>query len=305
MKKYIRVIVSFSVTSIFIWLLFRNISFERFLSLISKTNFGLILLTLFLFLITSFIFSPLRWKLILNKIGCSLSCWESIFIKIGSDPVINIIPLRAGEVFKVLYLRQKRNISSEKVFVSIFIEYLFNVMALLFFSFFGIVFYAFQSRSFLGLQRNSLFMSFLSGKVNLLKVKWIDRWKKYLKPDTLKNIKIFFDRKILFYTFFSYFVEIFAVYLIAKALGIDIPFIVMLAYLPLVILISSIPIAIYGVGLREGLILFLFIKYSTPEKLLALGFSYSFLSSLLPAFLGLSLTFFFMNRIIFHKKGLG
>jgi len=90
--------------------------------------------------------------------------------------------------------------------------------------------------------------------------------------------------------------------LISKAVNVSIPVYEILICVPLIILIGSIPVTFLGIGLRESAVLFFFLKYSFPEKLLSLGILYSFVGYLIPMILGLFLVGFFINNILLGRR---
>ena len=65
---------------------------------------------------------------------------------------------------------------------------------------------------------------------------------------------------------------ILSVYIIARGLSLDAPFLLLLIFLPIIILISSLPISISGLGLREGSFIILLGSIRIPaEKSLTLS----------------------------------
>jgi hypothetical protein len=93
--------------------------------------------------------------------------------------------------------------------------------------------------------------------------------------------------KALFLSALVQFAGFAAVYILARGLGQYIPFLSILVYLPLIILISMIPISISGLGVREGafVLFFGFIGVS-PEAAAAISLSW-FISISLGSLIGL------------------
>ncbi len=78
-----------------------------------------------------------------------------------------------------------------------------------------------------------------------------------------------------------------AVYILSMGLSMDVPFITVLVFLPIIILVSFIPISIAGIGLREGAFVFFFSIISVPsEQSLTLSIIW-FLSTCAASILGL------------------
>lgn len=300
-KKFTKIIFSLSVTIIIFIILFKKTPFIEVINLIEKADFRIILLVLILALFDRTFISPLVWKLILNKMGFNVSFKESLFIKVSSEPVISITPLKLGEFSRVLYLNRRREIPSDKVIFSIFVEFLLSMLVLLFFFLIGITFWFFQGSSFILNIQGDLFVYPLLARKNSFKNKMINNFKKYFKR-CYEDRMVFLDKKILLFVFSSWFLELLGVYMIAKALAVDVPFSVILFYLPLAIVISSIPISFLGLGVRESIMIFFFAKFASSEKILAVSLLYSFFEYILPMLMGLSLTYLFLSRIVFVKN---
>ncbi len=300
-KKYIKFILPLMVTLVAFICLFKKILFAQVFNSIGTANFKIILFVAMLSNFNGFFISSFRWKIILNKIGCDISWKEALIIKMGSDPVISMMPFKTGEIFRVLYLKRIKNVPGDKALFSIFIEYCLNMFSVLFFITLGIAIWLFQGSGIYLCNYPYLFFCFSNKKGQLFKNRWIGNLKERIRI-FLVDLKIILDKKILFYSFLLILIEIVGVYFVAKSINIDIPLFAILIFVPVVILISSIPITFLGLGLRENSIVFLFLPYAPPEKLLALGIIYSFLEHILPMIVGLSLTHLFVNRIISSKK---
>ena len=282
-------------------LLFRNIPFIKVFSSIEKADFRIILFVLFTSIFNGFFISSFRWKLVLNKMGCDISWRESMFIKVGSDPIISSIPFKAGEISRIAYLKRRKNISVSKAIFSIFIEYILNISVLLFFIILGCITWLFQGNGLLLTVQTFSFFGFIKGKWFLSDNEWISNFKECFKSHFIKQ-RILLNKKILFFTFLLGFLELLCVYLIAISINASIPLFSLLIYMPIVIFASSIPITFLGLGIRESLMVFLFLKYASCEKILALGILYSFAEHILPMLIGLSLTPLFVNKIIVSRK---
>jgi len=300
-KKYTKLIISLAVTCIVFILLFRNMPFAKVFNLIEKVDFRVILAVLLISIFNGFFVSSFRWKLILNKMGCDISWKESMFIKVGSDPIISSIPFKAGEISRVVYLKRRKNLPANKAVLSIFIEYVLNISVLLFFIVLGSIAWLFQGNGLSLTAQVFPFFGFVKGERFLSGNKWISNLKECFKNHFIRQ-RIFLDKKILFYTFLLGFLELLCVYLIARSINADIPLFSLLIYMPVVIFASSIPITFLGLGVRESLMVFLFLKYASCEKILALGILYSFAEHILPMLIGLSLTPLFVNKIIANRK---
>ncbi|MBL7197400.1 MAG: flippase-like domain-containing protein [Candidatus Omnitrophica bacterium] len=297
-KKYIRFGFILIITIGILIYLFQKIPFANVLNLIKEANFKIILLTLGISFINNFLVSAHRWKAILKHLGCPISLKDLLLIKIGSNPIISILPLKTGEFFRPLYLKRLRGISYSKSAFSILSEYTLNILALTFPIFIGIIIYLSQNNIFnLNLSKTTgimfLYLSFLP-------VKHSDYYA--LFKIHLKQLKGLFKNKIiLLYTSLFVFGELLNVYLLSKALHSPLPLYAILIFIPIVILISGLPITILGLGTRETAILFFLSKFAPPQTLLSLGILYSFVEHLFPMIIGVSLSGLFLNRTFWGK----
>ena len=69
-------------------------------------------------------------------------------------------------------------------------------------------------------------------------------------------------------------------------------------YVPIIVLITIIPITIAGLGTREAATIFFFSKYATSESLLSVGILLSFIIVILPSLIGLLFMKKFYSRLI-------
>ena len=73
--------------------------------------------------------------------------------------------------------------------------------------------------------------------------------------------------------FYATFVLFF--YAAARAFNMEIPLIALLAYVPIILLVISIPISAFGLGTSQAAMLVLFRDYGTPAQILAFSLAYS------------------------------
>ena len=132
--------------------------------------------------------------------------------------------------------------------------------------------------------------------------KWIMTFKKRLLK-CFENENIFKNKKIILFSLLFGFLELVCFYFLSKAINVDLPFSEVFFYLPIIILLSSIPLTFLGLGMREGLVILLFQKYASAGRLLALGILYSFVEHIFPTLIGLGFTSIFINKIINRDKG--
>lgn len=93
--------------------------------------------------------------------------------------------------------------------------------------------------------------------------------------------------KALILSVFIQFSGLLAVYILALGIGEHIPFLAVLVYMPLIILVSTLPISISGLGVREGaFVLFLGLIGVRPEAATAISLSW-FIAASIGSLIGL------------------
>lgn len=90
-------------------------------------------------------------------------------------------------------------------------------------------------------------------------------------------------------------------FLLSRSLGINLPFISLIAYIPLITIISLIPVTINGLGMRESAYVFLFSYYGIArEEALSLSLLF-FATSVIASLMG-GILFIFIRRQNYKEK---
>ncbi|MBL7197169.1 MAG: flippase-like domain-containing protein [Candidatus Omnitrophica bacterium] len=310
-KKFIRFVFSLIATIIiFVFIfIFYKISFLDILEKIKTADFRIVLFTLCISIISNFLISAYRWKLILKHLDSPISLKESLLIKLGSDPLISLLPFKSGEFSRLLYLKRFRNISYFSSFFSVAGEYILNISALLFSIFVGIIIYLSQRHNFIlsaGVCIIPLGLAiFMWPKWNLHRGLPHEAQGSYysLFRIYLKRLKVSLRNKVvLLCTFLFTIAELSNIYLLSQALYNPLPLYKILIYAPLIIIASSLPITIMGLGVREMAVTFFFLRFAPPEVLLSLGILYTFVEHIFPMIIGACATGLFLNRIFWGRN---
>jgi hypothetical protein len=120
-------------------------------------------------------------------------------------------------------------------------------------------------------------------------------------------VKIFIDSPARMYVVNTiyrcgfYFTFILFFYVAVKAFNMDIPFMALLAYVPVILLVISIPISAFGLGTSQAAMLFLFKDYGTPAQIMAFSLTYSASIIVLRGMLGAFYYSIITRRISFNK----
>ena len=304
--KFLRFLVALTITiGIFIFLLSR-ISFTSVMASLQKADVSLIILAFLISFGGNALMDAYRWKVILNYLRYPVSFREALFIKIVANLFISLLPLRSGELSRLVYLKRLRNIPYAKSILSIIVEYCHKIFVLLVCLFTGICLYFFEN------SRNHVvsgpyFFSSVFVPLCLLKLSIFKnvqtQYDEKIKPHLTELKGALTNRTILFCNVLYSCGELINFYLLSKSLSIEVPFYAVLIFIPLVIFISALPFTIAGLGSRELTVLFLFKDYASPEVLLTLGVLYSFVEFLFPSFIGIFVIAAFTERVLKPKNG--
>ena len=102
---------------------------------------------------------------------------------------------------------------------------------------------------------------------------------------------------ILTLSLLGYFISFISTYFVFLSINVTIPFLKIMFYFPIVVLISIVPITISGFGTREAATIFFFSNYAAPESLLSAGILLSFIIVVLPSLASLLFMKRFYNRL--------
>lgn len=266
--KLVRTIFPWIVTITIGFILFKSVNFDDFWLAFSKTNFVILLLAVVCSVFSTLFVCVYKYKYTLRFLGYNIPISEARIIKLGNLPLKSVTPFKAGEFFRTIYLKKNFNIPYKKGVLSIILGYLLRFLVLGVFILAGWLISV--SNVWIGL---SISLSVFALAVVVL---------------GLKNFKLFF------YSFLLELCLILNYYIALEAFSIEVPLTSFLFFIPLILLLESLPISIAGLGVREGLLTLFFVNAAGYEKLLACGITVSFVNGLIPVFLGL----LFMRRFI-------
>lgn len=124
--------VSISIFSslFFLWLAFRKIEWSDFSQVAKNANIWLILLAIIIFVVSYFL-RTLRWEVLIGskKRVKLLPAFDSL---VSGYAINNVLPLRAGEVFRLFVTKFKTGIPKSIVLGTLIIERVWDALALLF-----------------------------------------------------------------------------------------------------------------------------------------------------------------------------
>lgn len=281
MKKNLILIIRLSVTLILILYLAFKIQLSKLWSILLQTDVFLFLFASFLYIVSSYL-STLRWRLFISSNSAvSLKRLFSLYM-IGCFFNIFLPGIMGGDVVKILLLRKTTGL--KEAIGSVFTERYIGFFALLLIGvLFFLIFYRKMPENWSLYLVPLSFMVFIIGTVIL-----------YFsgKIPILKEIKnhvfgftTYLYLKAFLYSLFVQFTVMISVYFIFLGLNVNVKFYEVVVYLPIIIILSTLPISISGIGVREWSFVVFFGTLHGDEKALAVSLLW-FLSVCLASLVG-------------------
>jgi uncharacterized protein (TIRG00374 family) len=243
--------------------------------------------------------SCLRWQIILKATGHSVPMITLLSSYFGGMFLNTFLPSSiGGDVYRV-YQVAKESKDSEVAFVSVFLERTTGLFALLAMGFLALPpAFSLVGRWDIILLLIACTVMLMGAVLLIVSAKlliWAEPWLQKLKLNSLAarftRIQIILrkfgqDRKALFLSIaLSLIFQLLVVYyyyLVGQQIKIPVSFLQLLVFVPIVTVISLVPISLGGLGLKEGLLAYLFARVSlTIEQALLLSLTVTALSWLL------------------------
>jgi len=298
MRRKIKTIILIIVTIIIFFVLFSKIDFLSVMDVISKAKIGfLFLVVLFEVLIT--LLKAKRWQIIIKSIDYHIPFKESLNLTLAAFPFLTIMPSQSGDMVKGLYLKDR--IPVTKTIGTILTEKFFDLLFLILFTLIGLLFFP----------RLDIIFAIIIISLMLMVVFFIPhiKYKVLIKRfigeklfDKIGNLflslkilsrKTNYLLRIFNYSFISWLISIIQISFLFYALNIDVPFLFIMANIPIAIFISFIPITLGGMGTRDAAIIYLFSGFATNVQLLGVGILFSLFRYWLVSLVGL----FFLRKV--------
>jgi uncharacterized protein (TIRG00374 family) len=309
----IRIIVSAALLAFLItrsWNSLKNLT-----SILKELNQTFLLLALTLYLL-GVIAEMLRWDVLLRAQNIRISkgfLTQSLFIAYFYS---NILPTNiGGDVYRAYDLHENKNIALDKNISVIVVERFIMMLSgtiYMVISFFGIYKYlnlaTILSLSFLPLGGLLLFFIILKPKAFKIdrlfkKIRFLTRFESkynsFLEHFVSYKNKVGYllvsfilslAAQLLFYTGF---------YFAAVYINLDLPFFAFFFLIPVILLISNVPISIGGIGIRENSFVLLLKNFNVPENI---GTLYALVSLFIIVFSALLGGVIYLFKNIFYKS---
>lgn len=267
MRRYLLMLLKIGVSVSLILFLYRQTPIDQIAQILLQIDVRF-LLPICLLLCINTLISAKKWQLFLKADDLNLSLWD-LTVSYMSGTFCNLfLPSNIGGDSYRIYDIARQSRQAARSAASVFAERLSGFVALVVLSFISSLFVsaAFESLHIL-LIPTLLLIVFLLMLVALVKqepvrklldlsgVTRFDLVARLVDKLFLSFSKYCDDKsliiKVMLLSFLFQFSVISAVYLMARALGVNIGFIYFGAFVPIITLMEALPISIYGIGVRD------------------------------------------------------
>lgn len=293
-KIILRFILTWVLTASILVIIFSRIRFSDVLSLITQTDMTLLCLGILFSVVAHLLLSSARYRKAALVMGCRLSFFEAVIIRMGSNPIKGLLPFKMGELAIAAYMKKKHDMSYSKGLLSISFGYFFSFVALIVFYSMGGVFYSHDLPQRIVFAVIFLLMIFVILPLSIRKIPRLLIWglKKSGKlPEESGDLTGGNDSgaisMIMFHSFGIEGFKLLIIFIILKSLHVNIPVETLLFFGSATIIAAYLPVTYWGLGVRETAVLILFSQYASADKLLAGSLLITFVDSILPVLLGL------------------
>lgn len=273
--------------------------------ILEKSLSGWILLALLLSLASNIIGYARRWQHLLRSFGYRLQYGTLLYLNLAIDPIVSFIPLRFGEVTRVLYLRNRHGVPISTAAGTIAVDLGLNMAALACLALVGWVM----------LWTGSLAGGVVAGACSVVAgtAAWalVGRWYAGRFPAPESEFGSLWGKALVFiramavipprmlatlvgYSLFLQISEILCVAAIFRAYSVDVGWAELFAYVPVVTFLGRIPVAAGGIGVRESSLLVILGGMAAADKLVGAGLMYSFIELVIPLLLAVPATIHFL-----------
>jgi glycosyltransferase 2 family protein len=273
-KSYFIFIIKLFISVALIYYIYHTIPWSNVSKALLSTSLDLLILSVFLQVI-SFIFLSLRWSIIVRNSDSSLDIYEIIKISFIGIAFNNILPSSIGGDFVRGAYIVKKGLSLKNSILSLIADRVLGLFTVLVFIFIFLLFYRdkhdnlpeiniiivfFMMSILLGILifKTRFFNKIIRGiLVRILSTSYYE--KTVSMVDNLyhysinKNLVI----KVFLMTFIAMAIEVSVFWLASKALGMNYSFYIFIIAVPLIVIISALPISLGGLLVREASGLFL------------------------------------------------
>lgn len=323
LKKLIPVIISLTV----IFLLYRKIEFHQITNIFMKLDLRLLWLAIGISLFTNILLTSVLRYHMLKNFSEKINFKDFLYARTSNLALKTLLPLKSAEMLEIYYIRKKSKISFIRLLLTYIMIQADFLIVLSSFALTGFLTYKVALDQFGGILSNPLILFILSaapisitiiastsihGIITSL-IKRFSNTRTFTKSTKTRKIshilqayKNIHKRKdiivLMAYLTTSIILEVFIYLIIFNMTGININFLELICVIPIIKIISILPVSISGLGIREYFLIFFFSAIISKEILLSVGLIVFLIDKIIPSILSLFFIKGFMDKIINHKN---
>lgn len=267
MKKSLKFFIRLLITSFLLFFLFKKLNFSEVYQILKKSNLLYFVSASFLYILSSYV-STLRWRVFISSSEIKISELFSFYL-IGSFFNTVLPGIISGDVVKILIVKDKINLK-EAIF-SVFMDRYIGFAALVLIGFISfVVFYNRLPKNWIIWSVPLAFFSFILISAllyRLVNFRFLKDFKVFLV--SLRKNQIF---KAFFLSLIVQLCVILSVYMIAVCVDVKLSIFKIFIFLPVIVLITTLPISISGIGLREWCFIIFFSSSISDQQAVAVSF---------------------------------
>lgn len=287
-KKALRLLISLLVSVGILWFVLTKADLSGLVRAVAGADLKWLLLAIVLSVTVNILIAGLQWQVYLRYLGLPLSFGENVMIKSALYVLRLVFPSKSGDLARALYLKAKHGFAySSGVSATLFLVGA-NAGVLVAMGFVGaLVGEGLDSKitRWTGIATVIMLAGFFvfrsikpkgEGKVAVILARFHESFGLPFRQ-VLHIVGIgFFAFTVLNLTFYS----------ITRAFDVQIPLLLVSAYIPLILIAGNLPGTLMGIGTREAATVWLLAGWASPETLLACGLAMTAVDKLLSVAIG-------------------
>jgi len=270
LKKALRIIG----IVLFIYVL-SKVNWPEFLEILREINIFYFFLSTLLIIPVIFI-RTLKWRELTNSIGVRVPR-KTLTLIFAKGLFLGIItPGKLGEFYRAKYLTERANVSLGKALYTVVFDKIIDFLSMAFIGILAILVLIYLFEVKMLLVAMILIFIIIFGIYLLIKREYSQKFLKlffqiFIFDSLKKKAETFFNEffeetkrltrvlitKLFCYELVAYIFVVFAYFFMALSLGINIPLWYLCLIVPLVTIITAVPISVFGIGTREISFIFL------------------------------------------------
>lgn len=292
--RWLRAAVSLAATAGLLAFVVRHVGLARLVDALRAADPGWLGFALALNVGIHVVVPAEKWRRLLARLDHRLTFGEASRIWLGCQPLRFTLPMKTGELFKVVYLQAVHRVPPAVGTWALVFDKLSNVVALMAFGAAGLLRAPLGSRvslviGLLLLPSPLLFAGALPGVLRERLARVPGRLGRFVREliDAMAALPTGVRLRFFAVSLVQVVAEAISFGVCLRALGVHAPLLDVLFRTPLVILLANLPVTLSGIGTREIGMLWLFAAHGSPEQLAATGLVLSFVGPVLLVIAGL------------------